>query len=211
MLDQQDGVREIPRQLGQHVLQRHWPAGGGADGHQLIALAAALEARGGARRAYRLGRSLAGASRGATQDGPYHGLRHPGLGRHQEALAGDLPDPLLQQPDRFVLVAGDVFELLGEKVEGTGVQRIQGRLGAIVGQRGEHQYGGGTLGHDLAHGADAVEYRHLYVHGDDVGPQLQRLVHRLPSILGRVDHRHQGILIDDFADPAAEEARIVDH
>ncbi|MNT26188.1 hypothetical protein D3C72_1617470 [compost metagenome] len=148
---------EISRQLGQHVLQRHRTAGGGADGHQLIAFAAALEAGGSRGGANRFGLALKRTCQGSTEGGTHRGLRRPGSGgRHQEALAGNLPDALLQQLDRLILVTGDVFELLGQKIEGAGIQCIQGRLGPLMGQRGEHQYGGWTLGHDLAHGADAV-------------------------------------------------------
>ena len=117
----------------------------------------------------------------------------------------------MQQPDRLVLVTGNVFKFLGQKVEGTGIQRIERGLGPFMGQRGEHQDRSGTLGHDLAYGADAIHHGHLYVHGDHIRPQSQRFVYCLPSILGRVYHRQHGILIDDFTDPAAEEARIVDN
>ena len=57
----------------------------------------------------------------------------------------------------------------------------------------------------------AVEFRHLDIHGDDVGLEVAGELHRLAPVARLADHGHLAVGLDDAAQDHAHEGRIVDH
>ena len=95
---------------------------------------------------------------------------------------------LAEQLLYLVRISRDVLEILGQKINGPRIQRIERDPRAFMGKRGEHQHRRWAALHDLPDGGDTVHHWHLVIHGDDVRFQRQRLVDSLAPVGRGSDH-----------------------
>jgi hypothetical protein len=99
---------------------------------------------------------------------------------------------------------------LGNEIHRAELQGLDGRLGARIRLRADHDDGNARFGEDLPQGLDAVHLGHFDVHGDDVGFDLGGLGHSLASVGRRVDHPETRVALDVPCDGVSHEGRIVD-
>ena len=74
-----------------------------------------------------------------------------------------------------VQIRGDRAVRLADEIKGSQLQAFEGFYRALLGQRTQHDYGADLFRQDHLHGADAIELRHVDVHGHDIGFQLHCL------------------------------------
>ncbi len=119
----------------------------------------------------------------------------------------DLPNELFAEVDGPAL---DVELRLGDEVEGPELQRAEGRLAAGLGQRRDHDDGGGARPHELLEEGEPVHLGHLDVEGDDVGGEPLDVTKGRHWIGRRADDLDLGVARENVAEHAAHERRIID-
>ena len=95
----------------------------------------------------------------------------------------------------------------GQRAHPHGLERH--RQGVRI-DAGRDQDGSGSLDHDPLGGREAVELRHLHVHGHDVGVEALHHLHRLQPIRGLAHHLDLGIGTQDGDEHLAGGGGVVD-
>jgi hypothetical protein len=102
--------------------------------------------------------------------------------------------------------------VLEQEAAGTVPDRGGGPVVEVEGGQHDHADGLGPAGcplwgEDLARRLDAVHLRHPDVHQDNVGPQLVDHSDRFHAVVGRADHAHAFLRVDDDPYPVQATSR----
>ena len=90
----------------------------------------------------------------------------------------------------------------------TALQRLE-ELFVVIAD-GQHHDGHVRQGlFDLPGGLQPIHAWHLYIHQDEIGPELAGLDHRLEPVIRLTDHLHIGLRADDARQPLAEQGMII--
>jgi hypothetical protein len=122
---------------------------------------------------------------------------HPGGCRHAD-LGGDVRRQQLE-------TIGHTDLGLGDKVDGTELQRAQRGLGAAFGQGGDHHHRHRAQAHQLGQEIQPVHARHLDVERDHVGVEFADHLPCHQRVGGRADALHVALPVDDLGEQAAHQ------
>jgi len=121
---------------------------------------------------------------------------------HQPHRLGDAPRPAAH-------LVRTAFGL-GDQLQRARRHRLERQLELpVLPYRADHQHAGGSVRHDGGRRAQAVQPRHVDVHGDHVGPQGAGLLHGLHSVGGLADDGEVRILAEQGAERGAQCRRVV--
>ena len=117
--------------------------------------------------------------------------------------------PLTEQLPDLVGITRDILEILRQVIGGAGIQGVQTDPRALVGERREHQHGGGAALHDFPYSGDAVHDRHLVVHGNHIRTQRQCLLHGFAPVGSGAYHLDLCVARENLRHPAPEKPGVV--
>ncbi|MNG14841.1 hypothetical protein D3C84_986280 [compost metagenome] len=98
-----------------------------------------------------------------------------------------------------------------DEVDGTQFQGAQRRLGAALSQRGDHQHRSRSGRHQLFQKGQAIHAGHFYIQGDDIRRMFLDQLARHVGIRRHANQLQLSVGLNDFAQQAANQRRIIDH
>ncbi len=119
----------------------------------------------------------------------------------------DLGEDLIGQLDRGL---ADVDLRLGHEIHRPKFQGPQGRLAALLRQRGNHDHGQRMGLHELLQKGQSIHAWHFHVQGQHIGVQLLDLLPRGIRVAGSSNDFKIRVLTEQLAEQLTYESRIVD-
>jgi hypothetical protein len=101
--------------------------------------------------------------------------------------------------------------LLGDVIEGSGSECVEGIVGILLGRRTDHDDRAREPTHDATQGLQPVEAGHFHVEGDDLGIERGNFVERIRSAACCGGNFETGFGSDHLRESSTHECAVVDY